>query len=95
MSECFPIRLSDPSEWNSSHISSWISWCSRTFSIKLRPILPSTGKELLKLSLQDWKDICGEKEGRILAQHLGHLRLQATGVHTPDLLQENKDNAGK
>nr|XP_012234028.1 PREDICTED: transcriptional regulator ERG-like [Linepithema humile] len=86
---------SDPSEWNSDHISSWISWCSRTFSIKSKPIaaiLPPTGKELLKLSLQDWQDICGSTEGCILARHLGHLRLQATGVHTPDLLQENKDS---
>ncbi|KAL2735981.1 DNA-binding protein D-ETS-6-like [Vespula squamosa] len=80
----------DPSEWNSSHVTSWISWCSRAFSIKPPPTsktLPSTGKELLKLSLEEWLRISG---GRILARHLGYLRLQATGVHSPALLQDEK-----
>ncbi|KAF7380038.1 hypothetical protein HZH66_014393 [Vespula vulgaris] len=80
----------DPSEWNSSHVTSWISWCSRAFSIKPPPTsktLPSTGKELLKLSLEEWLHISG---GRILARHLGYLRLQATGVHSPALLQDEK-----
>lgn len=96
MSRWFRIRLSDPSEWNSSHIASWISWCSRTFSIRpIAAILPSTGKELLKLSLRDWQKIGGGTEGRILARHLGYLHLQATGVHTPDLLQENEDSVGE
>lgn len=94
MSRWFRIRLSDPSEWNSSHIASWISWCGRTFSIRpIAAILPSTGKELLKLSLRDWQNIGGGAGGRILARHLGYLHLQATGIHTPDLLQE--DNAGE
>ncbi|XP_070152155.1 DNA-binding protein D-ETS-6 [Polyergus mexicanus] len=85
---------SDPSEWNSSHIASWISWCSRTFPIRpIAAILPSTGKELLKLSLRDWQHIGGGTGGRILARHLGYLHLQATGIHTPDLLQEDADNA--
>ncbi|XP_029162133.1 transcriptional regulator ERG-like [Nylanderia fulva] len=84
---------SDPSEWNSSHIASWISWCGRTFSIKpiAALLLPSTGKELLKLSQRDWQKI-GGLGGRILARHLGYLHLQATGVHTPDLLQEDDDS---
>ncbi|XP_014486447.1 PREDICTED: DNA-binding protein D-ETS-6-like, partial [Dinoponera quadriceps] len=85
---------SDPSKWNSSHIASWVSWCSQTFSIRPTPIatiLPSNGKDLLKLSLRDWQEIGGLGGGRLLAQHLGHLRLQATGVHTPDLLQENEN----
>ncbi|KAL6425400.1 hypothetical protein ACFW04_009532 [Cataglyphis niger] len=83
----------DPSEWNSSHIASWISWCGRTFSIRpITAILPSTGKELLKLSLQDWQNI-GGTGGRILARHLGCLHLQATGIYTPDLLQEDENNA--
>ncbi|XP_020278522.1 DNA-binding protein D-ETS-6-like [Pseudomyrmex gracilis] len=82
---------SDPSKWNSGHIASWISWCSRTFSIKPGPVaatLPSNGRELLKLSPQDWQDVAGETGGSILARHLGYLHLQATGVHTPSLLQE-------
>ncbi|EFN72730.1 DNA-binding protein D-ETS-6 [Camponotus floridanus] len=84
---------SDPSEWNSSHIASWISWCSRTFSLRpIAAILPPTGKELLKLSLRDWQKIGSGTEGRILARHLGYLHLQATGVHTPDLLQENESS---
>lgn len=87
-------HLSDPSKWNSSHINEWISWCSRTFAIKpgsITAILPSTGKELLQLTLQDWQDI-GGTGGSILARHLAHLRLQATGVYTPDLLQENENS---
>ncbi|XP_003702428.2 DNA-binding protein D-ETS-6 [Megachile rotundata] len=79
---------SDPSEWNSNHIASWISWCSRVFTVKPPPDpaeFPSTGKELLKLSSDFWRGISG---GKILARHLGYLQLQATGVETPDLLQE-------
>ena len=48
---------------------------------------PSTGKELLKLSSDHWQAIPG---GKILARHLGYLRFQATGIQTPDLLQEEK-----
>lgn len=80
----------DPSEWNSNHIASWISWCSQVFSIKPPPSttkFPSTGKELLKLSSDYWQAIPG---GKILARHLGYLQFQATGVQTPDLLQEEK-----
>ncbi|EGI60619.1 DNA-binding protein D-ETS-6 [Acromyrmex echinatior] len=85
---------SDPSKWNSSDINKWILWCSHTFAIRLgsiASILPSTGKELLRLTLQNWRDI-GGTGGSILARHLAHLRLQATGVHTTDLLQENENN---
>ncbi|XP_066591455.1 DNA-binding protein D-ETS-6-like [Prorops nasuta] len=88
-----PVMVpSDPSEWNASHVNSWLSWCSRAFSINPVPesdSLPKTGKELLKLSLEDWQRI---PDGRILARHLGYFRLQATGVHTTDLLQEEKVN---
>lgn len=50
---------------------------------------PSTGKELLKLSSDYWETIPG---GKILARHLGYLQFQATGIQTPNLLQEKKDN---
>ncbi|KAL0122696.1 hypothetical protein PUN28_007411 [Cardiocondyla obscurior] len=85
---------SDPSKWNSNHINKWISWCSQTFAISpgsIATILPSTGKELLQLTLQDWQDISGTG-GSILARHLAHFRLQATGVYTPNLLQEKENN---
>ncbi|XP_043525208.1 DNA-binding protein D-ETS-6-like isoform X1 [Frieseomelitta varia] len=86
-----PVMVpSDPSEWNSSHIASWISWCSNAFSIKPAPStmkFPSTGKELLTLSSDHWQAIPG---GKILARHLGYLRFQATGIQTPDLFQEEK-----
>ncbi|XP_076230975.1 DNA-binding protein D-ETS-6 [Calliopsis andreniformis] len=91
--ESEPVMVpSDPSEWNSTHIASWISWCSRAFSIEPVPSdveFPSTGKELLKLSTDHWKRIPG---GRILARHLGYLQFQATGVEVQDLLQEDKIN---
>lgn len=41
----------------------------------------------MKLSSDYWQRIPG---GKILARHLGYLQLQATGVETPDLLQEQK-----
>ncbi|XP_071644841.1 LOW QUALITY PROTEIN: DNA-binding protein D-ETS-6, partial [Temnothorax longispinosus] len=87
-------HLSDPSKWNSSHINEWLIWCGRTFAIRsgsIAAILPSTGEELLRLTLQDWQDI-GGTAGSILAKHLAHLHLQATGVRTPSLLQENENN---
>ncbi|XP_076767048.1 DNA-binding protein D-ETS-6 [Xylocopa sonorina] len=86
-----PVMVpSDPSEWNSNHIASWISWCTRAFSIEPAPNatkFPSTGKELLKLSSDYWRTIPG---GKILARHLGCLQFQATGVQTPNLLQEEQ-----
>lgn len=39
------------------------------------------------MSLEEWQRISG---GRILARHLGYLRFQATGVHCPILLQDEK-----
>ena len=71
-------------------MASWLSWCSKTFSID--PLssatkLPNSGKELLELSLERWQKIPG---GKVLARHLGYLRLQSTGVCSPDLLQEQK-----
>ncbi|XP_043277471.1 DNA-binding protein D-ETS-6-like [Venturia canescens] len=80
----------NPSEWNSSHVAAWLRWCGGAFSIEPLPEaseLPSTGKELLELSLAHWQTVSG---GRILARHLGYLKLQATGVYSPDLLQEEK-----
>ncbi|XP_043472270.1 DNA-binding protein D-ETS-6-like [Leptopilina heterotoma] len=79
---------SDPSEWNSSHVASWLSWCIEAFSIEPAPDLsqlPTTGKQLLELTISHWRNIAG---GAILARHLGHLRLQATGVRSEVLLQE-------
>ncbi|XP_006557555.1 DNA-binding protein D-ETS-6-like [Apis mellifera] len=91
--ELEPVMVpSDPSEWNSNHIISWISWCTKAFSIKPIPNMikfPSTGKELLKLSSDYWETIPG---GKILARHLGYLQFQATGIQTPNLLQEKKDD---
>ncbi|CAK9805057.1 DNA-binding protein D-ETS-6 [Anthophora plagiata] len=89
--ELEPVMVpSDPSEWNSNHITSWLSWCSRVFSIEPAPSaiqFPSTGKELLKLSSDYWQSFPG---GKILARHLGCLQFQATGVQTLELLQEEK-----
>lgn len=70
-------------------MSSWLSWCSRAFSIELvdvTSILPSTGRELVELPLDEWKKIPG---GEVLAKHLGYLRLQVTGIQTDALVQQN------
>ncbi|XP_016838683.1 DNA-binding protein D-ETS-6-like isoform X2 [Nasonia vitripennis] len=92
-----PVMLpSDPSEWNSSHVSSWLSWCSQAFSLKPVPTIdalgsPSTtGRDILDWSLAQWKERCPGGSGRVLARHLGYLRLQATGLRTDALLQEEK-----
>lgn len=82
----------DPSEWNSEHVKEWLAWCTREFSITPAPEcnkLPDNGKELINVSIDKWKKISG---GKILARHLGYLRLQATGVYTADLIQEQKIN---
>ncbi|XP_034944352.1 ETS domain-containing transcription factor ets-5-like isoform X2 [Chelonus insularis] len=81
---------SNPSEWNAHHIASWVTWCSKTFAIDPLPLpdqLPLNGKELLEVSSKEWQKIPG---GKYLARHLGYLKLHATGVYSPDLLQEDE-----
>ncbi|XP_011495065.1 PREDICTED: DNA-binding protein D-ETS-6-like [Ceratosolen solmsi marchali] len=89
-----PVMVpSDPSEWNASHIASWLSWCARAFSLEPAPdpfaLAPSTGREMLCWSLAQWQERA-PGSGRVLARHLGYLRLQASGISTEALLQEEK-----
>ncbi|XP_011310389.1 DNA-binding protein D-ETS-6-like [Fopius arisanus] len=82
----------NPSDWNSTHVAAWLSWCGRVFSINPLPShdeLPGTGRALLEISSDSWRKIPG---GQILARHLGYLHLQATGIHCQDLLQEDNQN---
>lgn len=71
-------------------MNAWIAWCARVFSINPLPSpneLPNNGKKLLEFTIEQWQSISG---GRILARHLGYLQLQATGIHSSNLLQEEK-----
>ncbi|XP_063982362.1 DNA-binding protein D-ETS-6-like isoform X2 [Diachasmimorpha longicaudata] len=80
----------NPSDWNANHVAAWLSWCGRTFAINPQPSaneFPETGKALLEISSESWKQIPG---GHILARHLGYLHLQATGIYCQELLQEDK-----
>ncbi|KAK0088842.1 hypothetical protein PV325_010439 [Microctonus aethiopoides] len=84
------IVPTNPSEWNSQHVNAWVAWCARVFSINPLPSpneLPNNGKKLLEFTIEQWQNISG---GRILARHLGYLQLQATGIHSSNLLQEEK-----
>lgn len=89
--------FTDPSEWNSNHINSWLLWCTKAFSLnndtkKLINDLSIdnlNGKELLTKKLIDWNKI---NNGKILARHLGYLHFQATGLKTEALIEDEKSN---
>ncbi|CAD6207346.1 GSCOCG00010180001-RA-CDS [Cotesia congregata] len=84
-----PVMVpTNPAEWKSEHVDGWLTWCSRVFSINPPPErskLPDSGEELINITSDKWRRISG---GKILARHLGYLRLQATGVYDHELIQE-------
>ncbi|EFA01591.1 DNA-binding protein D-ETS-6 [Tribolium castaneum] len=85
---------SDPLEWTNTHIKSWLSWCSRKFSLNPKPDFekfPTTGKELCELTRTDFETKAGcERTGTILAKHIAHLRHSVTGRSTSPLNVECK-----
>lgn len=83
----------DPFEWDSNDISSWLKWCTKAFSLESSPNLEAlganSGREILDLKLEEWQKRLPDC-GRVLAKHLGYLRLQASGNKTKALVQEEK-----
>ncbi|KAJ8680376.1 hypothetical protein QAD02_016163 [Eretmocerus hayati] len=90
-----PVMLpSDPSEWTSTHVHSWLDWCARAFSLdegstRLDDNTSEDicGRDLLDWSLEQWKQKLPGASGPLLARHLGYLRLQARGITTDALSQ--------
>ncbi|KAJ3658908.1 hypothetical protein Zmor_010622 [Zophobas morio] len=85
---------SDPLEWTNTHIKSWLSWCSRKFSLNPKPDFekfPTTGTELCELTRSDFEAKAGcARTGTILAKHIAHLRHSVTGRSTSPLNVECK-----
>ncbi|XP_058804032.1 DNA-binding protein D-ETS-6-like [Phymastichus coffea] len=89
-----PVMVpSDPLEWNASHVVSWLGWCARAFSLRPAPdpraLTGCSGRDILGWTLDEWREKLSDS-GRVLARHLGYLRLQASGRSTEALLQEEK-----
>ncbi|KAL3266431.1 hypothetical protein HHI36_010605 [Cryptolaemus montrouzieri] len=86
---------SDPLEWSSVHIASWLAWCSRKFGLAPRPDpsrFPGSGPELCDLTRQDFEENAGsERSGTILAKYIAHLRHSVTGRASSPLNVECKE----
>lgn len=88
------IRLpTDPAEWNSDNIKSWISWVTKEFKLQPPPEhnrFPSNGRELVEFSRADFWVCAGSKlGGNTLAKHLAYLQHTATGRCTSPLNNDN------
>ncbi|KAK6640488.1 hypothetical protein RUM44_012183 [Polyplax serrata] len=85
------LEISDPAEWNSEHVTQWLSWTTTKFRLIPKPDalkFPKTGTELCELTKADFERITGDqRSGELLAVHLAHLRHSATG-HTSSSLNE-------
>lgn len=96
--------MSDPSEWNSTHIKSWLTWCSEKFLLNPKPEaskFPDTGLDLCKLSTAEFEVRADNKRcGLILAKHLAHLKHSVTGRPSSplgidcDIFRDEKDQPG-
>uniref|UniRef100_A0ABD2WMD1 ETS domain-containing protein n=1 Tax=Trichogramma kaykai TaxID=54128 RepID=A0ABD2WMD1_9HYME len=86
---------SDPLEWSAKHVSSWLSWCAGAFGLQPAPepdlLAGLLGRDLLKWSLCKWMEVA-PSAGRVLARHLGFLRLQSSGQQTEALKQIEADH---
>lgn len=86
----------NPQEWTSEHISSWVQWISKKFKIypSLEPArFPSGGVELAKFTKADFWVCAGSKAGGdTLANHFAHLLQNVTGIE--DILLGNDIDPG-
>ncbi|CAH1173692.1 unnamed protein product [Phaedon cochleariae] len=85
----------DPLEWSSSHIKSWLGWITRKFSLHPKPDpekFPGTGAEICDLSRTDFEVKAGNaRSGTILAKYIAHLRHSVTGRSSSPLDVECKE----
>ncbi|EAT41880.1 AAEL006533-PA [Aedes aegypti] len=74
----------NPQEWTSEHIASWVQWISKKFQIfpSLEPArFPNGGVELAKFTKADFWVCAGSKAGgNTLAKHFAHLLQIGTGI---------------
>ncbi|XP_030767242.1 uncharacterized protein LOC115890999 [Sitophilus oryzae] len=84
---------SDPLEWHSTHIQSWLRWCSKTFSLKPPPDhekFPQTGSELCELTRIQLEERSDQRTGTILAKYIAFLRHSVSGRSSSPLNVECK-----
>ncbi|XP_049940913.1 ETS domain-containing transcription factor ets-5-like [Schistocerca serialis cubense] len=85
-----------PGEWSGEHVSAWLRWCTRQFRLRPAPDparFPGTGPELWALRRDEWAALAGSgRAGRLLAVHLAHLRLAATGAPSSPLTEPRHDS---
>ncbi|KAF5302182.1 hypothetical protein FQR65_LT08606 [Abscondita terminalis] len=74
---------SDPMEWETNHIKSWLEWATKKFGLSNIPDVskfPNSGAELCKLSRSEFETLSGtSRAGALLAKHIAHLRHSVTG----------------
>lgn len=74
----------NPLEWTSDHIASWVQWVSKKFKIfpSLEPVrFPDNGIELGKFTKADFWVCAGSKAGGdTLSKHFAHLLQIGTGI---------------
>ncbi|XP_050508903.1 DNA-binding protein D-ETS-6-like [Diabrotica virgifera virgifera] len=85
----------DPFEWTTTHIKSWLEWCTRKFSLHPKPDpqrFPGTGPEVCDLSRSEFEDrAASSRSGKILAKYIAHLRHSVTGRASSPLNVECKE----
>lgn len=86
------IIFTDPTEWNSNHIKTWLEWIASKFDITPVPIpsrFPTDGRELVTLTRADFWVCAGSKEGgNTLAKHMAHLLYGITGKWESPMLSD-------
>ncbi|XP_073821097.1 uncharacterized protein [Musca autumnalis] len=86
----------DPRVWNSDHISAWVRWMTKQFSIEPEPDItrfPTSGIELCSMSRADFWVCAGSRHGGILfAKHFAWTLHSVTGRETSPMLNDNEPN---
>lgn len=77
------MKNSDPHEWQSQHVRSWLSWSTRQWKLRPPPdssLFPEDGVSLCALRGIELKAAAGSpRAARLLRRHLKLLRHSATG----------------
>lgn len=88
----------NPLEWTTEHIQSWVRWLSKKFQIfpPLEPVrFPTSGADLAKFTKADFWVCAGSKAGgNALARHYAHLRQIGSGGGVEDSTLANDVDPG-